>query len=179
MKNLANHPVWDVYDEYRTARLNVKYHAGLLRRQKSINFWLELTLAVSAPTSAVAGLWFWQTDVGAMLWRIFAVIAAFVAIVKPLLGVSGKITNIEETLAGYKSLHHDLQNLTIRIKQEQRFDPVMRQRFYDLLDRKKELVTGSKVETENVRLKRDCERQVILELPVDAFFIPEDNNNGQ
>lgn len=91
MKNLANNPVWDVYDEYRTARLNVKYHAGLLRRQKRISFWLELTLAISAPTSAVAGLWFWQSDIGAILWRIFAVIAAFAAIVKPLLRILTKV----------------------------------------------------------------------------------------
>jgi hypothetical protein len=174
MKELSNHPVWDVYDEFRTSRLNVKYHAALLRKYKRVNFWLELILAIAAPTSAVAGLLFWETDLGAILWRFFGAVAAIVAVAKPLLGVSDKIAKLEEILVGYKSLSHDVQFLTIMIKQEQRYDRAMQQRFYELLDKKKELLTSSKIETDNKRLLSLCEQEVLKELPVESFYIPEE-----
>lgn len=177
MKNRSDHPVWDVYDQYRTTRLNIKYHAYLLRKYKRINFWLEMILAISAPTSAVAGLWFWETEIGAISWRFFGVITAFVAVAKPLLKISDKIKNIEEILVGYKSLHHDLQSVTIMIRQEQKYDKFIKKRFYELLDKKKELITTSRVETIDKKLQSTCEREVLLELPVESFFIPEDEIN--
>jgi len=79
-----DHPVWEVYDLYRTARLNVKYYSELLHRTEIKNFLLDLILLCSAPTSAVAGLWFWETEIGHEVWKYFGVIAAFAAVLKPL-----------------------------------------------------------------------------------------------
>lgn len=174
MKDLSHHPVWDVYDQLRTSRLNVKYHAGLLRKYRRINFWLELILAISAPTSAVAGLVFWKTEIGAVLWRVFAVIAALVAVAKPLLGVANKIAKLEEILVGYKSFEHDLQCLTIAINQERKYAEVNQQRFSELLEKKRELITRNKVEIRDKRLLRICQQEVRSELPPESFFIPED-----
>ena len=174
MKDLSHHPVWDIYDEFRTARLNVKYYAALLRKYQQLNFWLELTLAISAPTSAVAGLWFWQTEVGTVIWHIFGAIAAVVAVAKPLLGISDKLARLEAILGGYKSLDYDFHYLTIRIKQEQKYDEAMQQDFYDLLRKEGELIKMSKIEADNKKLSNICQQEVLDELPVDSFFIPED-----
>jgi len=51
-----NHPVWSLYDEIRTARLNVKYYGRRLEFLERRNFAFELILLASAPTSAIAGL---------------------------------------------------------------------------------------------------------------------------
>ena len=41
------HPVWNVYDRFRTTRLNVKYYSARLVCVKKINFIMELILAIS------------------------------------------------------------------------------------------------------------------------------------
>lgn len=171
---VSNHPVWDVYDQYRTARLNVKYHAVLLRRYKRNNLLIEIVLAISAPTSAVAGLWFWETVAGAWIWKVFGVISAVLAVAKPVLNITDKIRNIQEILMGYKALDHDLQRLSIEIRQNQKYDKQMQRKFYNLLDKKKELITSSTVETSNEKLLSQCEQEVLCELPVDSFYIPEE-----
>ncbi len=80
-----NHPVWDVYDLYRTARLNVCYYSTKLNRFQSYNFLIEITLAITASSSAVAALWFWEHPVGEIVWKILGVISALLAVSKPIL----------------------------------------------------------------------------------------------
>lgn len=46
------HPVWNVYNEQRTARLNILYLQAKLKRLHRESFWMELVIAVSASTSA-------------------------------------------------------------------------------------------------------------------------------
>jgi hypothetical protein len=42
-----NHPVWDVYDEARTARLNVRYYERQLASLRRKNISLEVIIALS------------------------------------------------------------------------------------------------------------------------------------
>ena len=54
----ANHPVWDVYDEMRTARLNIKclsVEIGILeRRSRCIEVILAITIVAVLATMAVS-----------------------------------------------------------------------------------------------------------------------------
>ncbi|MBF0320479.1 MAG: hypothetical protein HQL01_11825 [Nitrospirae bacterium] len=59
-----NNPVWDVYDEYRTARLNVLGNEMQLKWLEKKNKWMEIIIAVST-SSTVAGLWIFDSTVGA------------------------------------------------------------------------------------------------------------------
>lgn len=111
------------------------------------------------------------------MWRFFGIIAACAAVTKPLLGINDKISHINEILVGYKSLDHDLHCLSLLIKQEKKYDKNMKQQFFNLLEKKKELITANKVEIDNKRLQNICEQEVITELPVDSFYIPEDYIN--
>ena len=59
-----DHPVWNVYDLYRTARLSVCYYSAKLNRFLWYNYLIEYILAITASSSAIAALWFWEHPVG-------------------------------------------------------------------------------------------------------------------
>ena len=108
-----HHPVWVVYDLYKTARLNVKYYAARLNSIERQNFFIELIIAIAAPTSAITGIWLLKTDAGQELWKYVAGVAAFAAELKPVLKLPAKIKLMEQCLAGYRSLEYDVAPLCI------------------------------------------------------------------
>lgn len=171
--NSTEHPVWAVYDLLRTARLNVKYYSARIASLKRREFLLELVLAVSAPSSAISGLWLWDYEWGKLSWKILAIVAAVVAIIKPLLKLTEKMRKMEESLSGYRALDHDLYRLTLDINREKEFTPEIEQKFKEALARKGMLVCGELEHVEKKRLKRKCEREVMQELPPESFYIPE------
>jgi hypothetical protein len=96
----VTNPVWAVYDKLRSARLNTKYYGRRLQTVERFNFLIEVVLLASAPTSAIAGLWFLQDPVGKILWQWFGVIAAVAAVLKPVLGFSKQLKEFEGILSG-------------------------------------------------------------------------------
>src|SRR5688572_7045953 len=77
------HSVWDVYDDYRTAMMNVRIQKAYIQRLRSQNYLVEIPLAIVA-SSTVAGLWFWKGAAGGEAWKYVGVLAAFLAVVKPI-----------------------------------------------------------------------------------------------
>lgn len=167
------HPAWDVYDQLRTARLNVKYYSARLACLQRRNMFMEIVLAISAPTSAIAGLWFWSSPIGNLIWKCFGVLAAFIAGIKPFLKITEKIKSVEETLIGYRTLDHDLQNITIKIRQKACFDKDLQKEFQRALERKRAISTKEPELQEMIQLKEKCEEETLKELPHSNFFIPE------
>jgi len=172
--NQTHNPVWEVYDLYRTSRLNAKYYAALLHRTEVKNFILDFILACSAPTSAIAGLWFWDTEIGNELWKYFGIIAAIAAITKPLLTLPKKIKDYESMLSGYRTLGHDLDEIQSSINQKQKYDQTEKSEFKKAMKRKGILVGKDPDSKEDTKLKKRCETEVLQELPVDSFFIPKE-----
>lgn len=173
--NMENnqHPVWEVYDLYRTARLNVKYYSALLHKKERLNFILELILLCSAPTSAVAGLWFWESDLGKDIWMYFGIIAAFTSVIKPLLALPQKIKNYESLLSGYRTLEHDLHELKSAIFQKQKYDKIEKADYSKALKRKGSLVSKSSDAREDKKLIGKLTEEVNSELPHNQFYVPE------
>jgi hypothetical protein len=89
-----DHPVWTVYDKLRTACLNVKYYSRRLRSLERWNFALEFLLSATAPSSAIAALFFWNTEYGQTAWKYLAIVAAITAVAKPLLNLAKRIKRI-------------------------------------------------------------------------------------
>jgi len=174
--NLDDHPVWTVYDKLRTARLNVKYYSRRLQNAERWNFWLELILLATAPSSAIAGLWFWEIDVGKIIWQYLGVIAAFVAVIKPLLMLTKHIKDYESVLSGYRTLEYDLMEIKSLIEQKGKYEKSLQGEFRKAMQREKSLVSQSPETRENVNIKRICQREVLEELPADRFFIPQEQS---
>jgi hypothetical protein len=170
----ADHPAWSVYDKLRTARLNVKYYARRLQTTERINFLIEFTLVATAPSSAIAGLWFWNTEAGKTAWQCLGVIAAIAAVSKPLLGLTKRIKDYEAVLSGYRTLEYDLREIQSLIEQKRKYDLPLQAEFRKSLQREKALIARTPETRENKRAKRACEEEVLRELPASSFFVPED-----
>jgi len=170
------HPAWTVYDKLRTARLNVKYYSRRLQSIERENFGIELVLAVAAPSSAVAGLWFWDTTYGKIAWQCLGIVAAAAAILKPLLGLAKRIKEYESVLSGYRMLEYDLMEIKCLIEQRQKYDSGLQSEFRKTLQRERTLVGKTPETRESKRVKKICEIEVRRELPPGSFFIPEEHN---
>ncbi|MBF0555787.1 MAG: hypothetical protein HQK96_14765, partial [Nitrospirae bacterium] len=64
------HPVWDVYNEYRTARLNVRCNEMYLRRLTRTKKWMNMAIAIST-SSTVGGFWVAETPWFTYFWKGF------------------------------------------------------------------------------------------------------------
>lgn len=169
-----DHPVWSVYDKMRTACLNVKYYSRRLQSVERLNFATEFVLAATAPTSAIAGLWFWNTEAGQIIWKSLAVVAAFAAVSKPLLNLTKRIKEYESILSGYRTLEYDLREIRSLIEQKKKYDQPLQLEFKKALQREKSLVAKNPETRENSRIKKECEEEVLLEFPPEKFFVPDE-----
>ena len=169
----TTHPVWDVYDLYRTAKLKVCYYSIKLRRYLWMNYCLEICLALTASSSAVAALWFWNTPTGQVIWRGLLIVSAFLAVIKPVIKLTEKIRKYEEVLSGYRILENDLMKITVMIKQSMNYEILHRSKLFEAIDRHGELVQKSPELQTNDKLLAECQNRVKTELPAEKFFIPK------
>jgi hypothetical protein len=169
-----HHPVWTVYDKLRTARLNVKYYSRRLQAFERVNFVIELVLLATAPSSAIAALWFWKLEVGKPVWQALGIIAAFAAVLKPLLGLTKRIKEFESVLSGYRVLDFDLMDIKAMVEQRGKYDSSLQSDFRRALQRERILVGKTPEARENVGVKRRCQDEVNRELPAECFYVPED-----
>jgi hypothetical protein len=174
MSEREKHPVWGLYDQLRTARLNVKYFGVKLCRVERVSFALDFILMVAAPSSAVAGLWFWNTPTGEIIWRYFGIVAALAAILKPLLSFSKKIISYSDILAGYRILEHELSSIKEQVILSGTYNKKMQDKFLRLLEKEKDLIGKDPDSMIDQRLRKKCTSEVNEELPAQGFFVPSD-----
>jgi hypothetical protein len=168
-----NHPIWDVYDMLRTARLNIKYHRCRLSYWKTVDFWFNFSLALVAPSSAVTSLWLWETPAGAIAWRVLVSITAIIAIAKPLIKTGEKVQSYEKALHGYVILGHNLEKIEMHIKQDKRYSEKHRTLLESAKDMEGKIKeTDPEIKT-NEKIRKKCQNEVLKELPQDHFYIPE------
>ena len=170
----ANHPVWTVYDRLRDACLNTKYFGRRLSTIKRLNLALDLILAISAPSSAVTGLWLWNTTDGQIAWKIFSILSALIAVTKPLLGQFLSASAYEAVLSGYKTILFDLKEIKTSIEQRKTFDEEAQDEFERVKRYEKLIIDKDPESSHSQRLRRICDSEVREEYPVKSFYIPED-----
>lgn len=168
----STNPVWDVYNLLRTARLNVKYYSARIDTVESHHFWMDTIVAVTAPSSAIAGFTFIQTGSGEAIWSLLCVIAAGVAVIKPLLKLPKKLKAYEETLVGYKALDHDLQSISTQIKTARAYTVELQEQTVRALERKSKIASKETENKEDKKLKAKATAEVNNELQVESFFVP-------
>ena len=174
MFSTENHPVWTLYDKLRTARLNVKYFGMRLQQYEMYNFYIELLLLVTAPSSAIAGLWYWQTEIGQYIWQIMGVSAAIAAVIKPLLSLTKRIKDYESILSGYRTLEYDLMEIKSLVEENNKYDSFMKKELRKASQREKSLISRNPESYENKKIKSICEEEVRKELPLECFIVPEE-----
>jgi hypothetical protein len=171
------HPVWRVYDEYRSTKLSIKYYCCLYESIGRRNLGLEVMIAITASGSALAGLTVWQTDWGKPLWQVLAVIVATLAVAKPLLKYDQRIQQLQELIVGHRMIEHRLKKLTISIEERRRYDTELQKEFAAILDEVGSLATKCLVEPIKEKIRRHCRQQVEAELPASHFFVPAEKGS--
>lgn len=172
-ESYKNHPVWDVYDEFRTARLNVRYYESRLKKLSKVNSLTEYILAIST-SSSVAGLWFWGNTIGDYVWKGLGALAIFLALGRPIFNPTDKIKKASEILSAYKALDHDFNKLKIKISQNKKYDKPLKEEFNTLLEKEGNIISKYTDESIDDELRKKCTEQVKKELPADSFYIPEE-----
>jgi len=135
---------------------------------------MDSVLLITAPSSAVAGLWFWETPLGQSLWHYFGAVSAIIAVLKPSLALTKKIKKYEEVLSGYRALEHDLLEIKELVAQKLKYDKEMQNDFKKALKRKGVLVNKEPAEKIDKKLQSYCQKEVDSELPCENFYVPED-----
>jgi hypothetical protein len=166
-----NHPVWNLYDEMRTARLNVKCLQCEVRKLRNWNRFFEITLAV-ASTSSIGGFWFMQNLVGGYVWKTLGAAAIILTALKPVFKLNEKIREKHLLLVGYHALDHDLHCIAIEVRQQQRYDNELHKELVKALKRKAELRKKHDGERINRKCQKRCENEVAEEMPANSFYIP-------
>jgi hypothetical protein len=174
-----NHPIYSVYDAKRTACLNIKYYGRRLRTVERQNFWIEVAIAISAPTSAVAGTLFFDTAPGHFLWQVMTFIAATLAVAKPFMKLGSKIKKLEHVLSGYRAMLCDIEDVLNRCLLDRAYSKAA-QKMFDAANRKKRTLVAATPEATHIKsIVEECMIEVEQEIPHTTFYIPEDENGDQ
>lgn len=168
-----NHAVWDVYDKYRTIRLNVLYYEKMTDKLRRNNIIIE-SLLIAFASSNFAGLWFWNSLIGGYVWKVFAAIVALLAVLKPVLKTSDRLRVQCEILISYHLMDHDFQKLVLMISQNGKYDESLKDHFFTLLDRLREIIIKDPQTNKNNKMIERCYGEVLEQLPAANFFEPEE-----
>lgn len=170
------HPVWHVYDELRTARLNATYYGTLLAAARRSNTIRELVTAASGSVG-VAGLWLFVTPAGAVAWKILASTSAVLAVYNTVTRPSETIRRLEAQVVGWSQLEHALSEIRRRIHEAGHYDQELQKDVAEALDQKRGLLAGVPEPDVNEKLRRSCFDRVNRELPPEVFFVPDDQRH--
>lgn len=168
----SNHPVWAVYDQFRTVRLRLKYFSEYRYRLERQSFWMEILLALTTTGSAVSALGFQDSRIGSIVWQTLLVISAVVAAAKPLLRLTPQIQLLQEIITEYTVIEHEFEKLEIAIKTKGTYDKVLQNRFSATLRRMDELRKKDGTFRVDKKLLNRCFAEVKRELPDNRFFVP-------
>ena len=167
-----NHPVWNVYDLLKTARLNVLYYEDKLQNAERTLVAMQIILAAAVPSSAIAGFKIWDFWLGEYAWEIFVSLSSLVAFIQPFLGLPKKAKKYSELVDGYKILYYDLQDIKQKIEEDKIYNTQHKKLFKAAKDRRKKLEvreTGIKL---NWKLRKKHQVAVKNELPGRNFYLP-------
>ncbi len=172
MNRDLKHPVWGVYDLYRVVKLNVEYYSEKLYKAERLNSLMEFIILIAAPSSAVAGLWFWEHPIGKEFWKYLGAIAAFTIIFKQAFQLTKKMKDYSNTLVNYKSLEQDLFVLVELIKSKENYTEKHVADYERALKKKASISANSPDGKIDTKLKKRCQSIVNKKLPPETFWVP-------
>ena len=169
--------MWDIYDLWRTAKLNIKYFTALSNKFQRCSIFFDVIIAITTPSGAVAALWFWDNSIGSYVWKILFCLASVCVVIKPIMNCNKKVQKAEKIVTAYKLLYHDIDLIIIKIKNNKGIVEQLMSEFYEALARKRLLIKNSSEFSDNKRLIRKYTNEVNEELSSYEFYIPKEIEN--
>ena len=171
-----NNPIWELYNSYRTTKLNVKYYSNRISVYENLNIAFEIVIAITAPGGAISALWFWDTNWGTILWKLLLAIASIASLIKPFLNLTNKIKITQECLSEYKMLEFDFRELINDVIANKKYDTIMRNKYKETHKRVRELISKDSESKPKKKLIRKFVEEVNKELESFNFYVPEADN---
>lgn len=159
-----------IYNWYRTARLNVLYYEESLKRWGRAVRTHDALIALSGTSSPIA---FWQRSNEPLLhqiWFYLTLFAAGSAVLKPVLRWENKLTLFAELHTHYCDLYMDLKCLIEDVAFAQDLNTKSNSVFEQCRNRFKEI--SKKEPPENKRRIRRLEEQVKKEININDYWFP-------
>jgi hypothetical protein len=170
------HPVWDVYDDYRSSRLSEEYALIRLDALEKTNFSIEIFAAISAPTSVFASWGIWKTNPGSQLWQAIAAIAFIIGISRQLWKIPTKIKDYEKHLTETRIVANEFESLVRKINQNQKYEADEKTEYSRIIKMRSDHQISAPKERINHKLRRKIQSQINKELPAKQFFVPTRSN---
>jgi hypothetical protein len=162
----------DTYDLECTSRMNVLYYEKRLGRLQLISFWMEVVIAATASGSGLAAVTLIKSEPGQWLWQGLALLAAAVAVIRPIYAPGKKIEAVTRQLQGYHANFFALKKLAAAIRQEASVTNDHRRRYDTFFDRHVQLSAEDEL-TPNQKCLAEARKRAGKELPVDNFWWPQ------
>jgi hypothetical protein len=170
--NRADHPVWQVYDEFRSSRLTAYCLRESIARWKFINGCFESVVAVGSATS-VAGLSFLKTGAGADIWTVIGALAILLKVTKPVFGFRARIERTQKLASQFEDKADELNALKLRIQTQQDYDETCQREFLLLISRWNGKIHDKEGDLHAaVAFKSKCQKRVEAEFPGKLFYVP-------
>ncbi len=160
-----------IYDLTCTSRMNAIYYSKRLGALQKESFLMEVTTAVTASGSGVAALTLWNQGAGQVAWQALALIAAVVAVVKPLRAPGKRIEVFTRQQQGYHANFFALKKLAFAIRQAAQVSDDHRKVYDTIYDRHVQLNTEDEA-TPDDDLRREAQDAVRKEFPDTSWWWP-------
>jgi hypothetical protein len=109
----------ELYDLYRDSMLNQKYYGIRLHQITRLNLFVEISIAVTATSSGIAGWKLWEQDAYREIWAVIAGATTILAVMRPILSLSKIAERYERLFAGYQRLFLSLKALAAKVQDQQ------------------------------------------------------------
>lgn len=167
----TRHPVWEVYNEYRTMRLNTKYYSIQLKR--SIR-WNKLTEGLVALFSSSAIVSWIFTSWGLIAWKILGSLAAIITIYRVYFQKPyDNIVKFERMTTFYRDIEFQLETLCRKISELRAYDNSLLKDFEEIVVQRQTFARTDGDLGRDEKLLKKLQEDVKRELPVENFYEPE------
>lgn len=160
----------ELYDHYRTARMNCIYYEMRLRALQRWNFVIEVFVALGT-SGGIAGLTLWGYGPFRHIWTALATLGAFAACIKPLLGLSKLIEQCSSQRQRYLENFFSADRLIKRIKVAHTMTNADHRMFEGIVDRFHSISLHDVVPVKHRVLSRAMDK-VLVEIPTNSLWMP-------
>jgi hypothetical protein len=143
------------YELLCTSRMNAIYYAGRLARLQTHSFWMDLTTAIVASGSGLAAVIQSSLphEIGHSVWQALSLIAAAVAVIRPIYAPGKRIESLTRHKQGYEANFFALKALTSSIRQDTKITGDHRRRYTTCFERHVKLSLEDEAEPDHKRLE--------------------------
>jgi hypothetical protein len=162
-----------IYELQSKSLTNAYYYGRRLHVMQTIAFWMEVAIAATASGSGLASL----ASIASGVWQTLILIAAAVAIVRPIYAPGKKIEHLSRLVQGYSTNYFALGKLSFAISQAGLVNDETRRRYDLIFDRHVQLSSDDEP-TWNERLLAKAEERTKTVLPESLFWWPKSSQRS-